>query len=129
MSFSLHFNIEADLERRIIYEKIYGTWKKDTAVEYHEEFRRVAAPLIGGNWAKLINLSNWKSSYPEINKVIGDHLQWCRENGMVLSVNIIDNPITKTQLKKMFTAGGTAGISKLVKSLDEGEKILSQHGF
>lgn len=129
MSFSLNFHIEANLERRVIYEKIYGLWKKETAVEYHEEFMRVAEPLIKGKWAKLINLSNWKTSYPEINAIVGEHLRWCRENGMVLSINVIENPITKTQLKKMFTAGGTGPISKLVRSQEDGEKLLTQNGF
>jgi hypothetical protein len=129
MSFSLNFHIEANLERRVIYEKIYGLWKKETAVEYHEEFMRVAEPLIKGKWAKLINLSNWKTSYPEINTIVGEHLRWCRENGMVLSINVIENPITKTQLKKMFTTGGTGPISKLVRSQEEGEKLLTQNGF
>ena len=129
MSFSMYFTIDADIERKLIIEKIYGTWTRETARLYHEEFRKVVAPLIGGQWAKIINLSNWKSSYPEMVKVIGDHLRWCRENGMVLSVNVIANPITRAQLKKMFAIGNTRKISKIVRTMEEAEAVLAEHGF
>jgi hypothetical protein len=129
MSFSLHFTIDADLDRRLIIEKIYGTWKKETADEYHEEFVKVAQPLTGSKWAKVINLTNWKSSYPEMVSVIGNHLRWCRENGMILSVNIIENPVTRSQLKKMFALGNTGPISEIVRNEQDAEKILAENGF
>ncbi len=129
MTFSMHFTIDADLDRRLILEKIYGSWTKETARSYHEEFMHVAAPLLGSPWAKVVNLTNWKSSYPDMIKVVGEHLRWCRENGMTLSINIIDNPITKSQLKKMFSIGGTGKMSKIVRSKEEAEKLLAQNGF
>jgi hypothetical protein len=129
MSFSLHFTIDADLDRRLIIEKIYGTWKKETADEYHEEFVKVSQPLTGSKWAKVINLTNWKSSYPEMVSVIGNHLRWCRENGMILSVNIIENPVTRSQLKKMFALGNTGPISEIVRNEQDAEKILAENGF
>ncbi len=129
MSLSLNFTIEADVERRLIVEKIYGIWKKETAEEYHLEFVKTAQPLINEKWAKLINLGNWKTSYPEVVEIIGDHLRWCRDNGMVLSVNVIENPITLNQLKRMFEHGATAGISKVARTMQEGERILRENGF
>ncbi len=129
MTFSMNFTIEADLERKIIKEKIYGIWKEDTARSYHDEFIKVAAPLTGGKWAKLIDLNNWRSSYPGVVDVIGEHLGWCRENGMVLSVNIIKNPVTQNQLKRMFSIGGTGEMSKIFKCLSEGDKYLKENGF
>lgn len=129
MTFSMHFTVDLDLDRKVVYEKIYGTWKKDTAEAYHEEFMKVTGPVVGQRWAKVVNLTNWKSSYPDIIKVVGEHLRWCRENGMVMSINIIDNPITKTQLKKMFAIGGTVKMSKIVRSREDAERILVENGF
>jgi hypothetical protein len=131
MSFSMNFTIDADLEKRTVLAKIYGVWKKETAEEYHAEFRKVAQPLIdsGKEWAKIVNLSNWKSSYPEMVKVIGEHMRWTKDNGNTLSVYVIDNPITRNQLKKMFHIGGTAKSSKTVRTLKEAEKILADNGF
>jgi hypothetical protein len=129
MTFSMYYTLDVDTDRRLMIEKIYGTWKRETAESYHRDFMETAQPLIGGKWAKIINLTNWKSSYPEMVEVIGRHLRWCRENGMVLSVNIIDNQITKNQLKQMFRIGNTGRISKIVRSQQEADKILAEHGF
>ncbi|PKK82732.1 MAG: hypothetical protein CVT49_12070 [candidate division Zixibacteria bacterium HGW-Zixibacteria-1] len=61
--------------------------------------------------------------------VIGKHLKWCRENGMILSVNVIDNPITLAQLKRMFIMGGTEDISKVFNSVEEADRHLKKSGF
>lgn len=131
MSFSMYFMIDADPDRRLVTSKIYGVWKKETAEEYHQEYKEVAKPVLetGKPWAKVVNLSNWKSSYPEMVKVIGEHMRWSSENGNVLSVYIIDNQITKSQLKKMFHIGGTGKVSKTVRTWEEAEKILAENGF
>ncbi len=129
MTFSMYYTLDVDTDRRLMIEKIYGTWKRETAESYHRDFMDTVKPLLGGKWAKTINLTNWKSSYPEMVEVIGRHLRWCRENGMVLSVNIIDNQITKNQLKQMFRIGNTGQISKIVRSQQEADKILAEQGF
>jgi hypothetical protein len=129
MTFSMNFTIEADLDRRLIREKIYGIWKEETAILYHEEYKRVAEPLVKGKWAKLVDLSNWKSSYPEVVDRIGKHLCWCVGNGMVWSVNIIDNPVTIMQLERMLAIGGTSEISKMFKTIVDGDKFLKENGF
>lgn len=131
MSFSMHFTIDAEPERRLITAKIYGIWKKETAEEYHAAFRKEAEPLVqaGQEWAKIVNLSNWKSSYPEMIRVIGEHMRWSTENGNVLSIYIIDNPITRNQLKKMMQIGGTSKSSKTVRTMKEAEQILAEYGF
>jgi hypothetical protein len=125
----MNFTIEADVDRRIIREKIYGIWKEDIAKNYHEEYQKVAEPLIKGKWAKLIDMGNWKSSYPEVVEVIGGHLRWCRENGMALAANVIDNPVTRGQLKRMFELGGTADISQIFASIAEADRYLRENGF
>jgi hypothetical protein len=61
--------------------------------------------------------------------IIAEHLDWCRQNGMVLAINVIDNPLTINQLKKMFQGGGTLEISRMVKTIQEGERILRENGF
>ena len=129
MSFSLNFTIDVDAERKIVMEKIYGTWKKETATSYDEAYRKAAEPLLGEKWAKVVNLTNWKVSYPDIIEMVGQHLRWCRQNGMVLSVNIIDNPVTTNYLKKMFSFGATEDISVIVRTPEEAQKILAEHGF
>ncbi|RKX27433.1 MAG: hypothetical protein DRP46_09925 [Candidatus Zixiibacteriota bacterium] len=129
MSINMNYTIEADIKRKIIREKIYGIWKKETAEDYHRDFMEEAKPLTKGKWGKIIDLRNWKSSYPEVVDVIGEHLRWCRENGMIISVNVIDNPVTLSQLKRMFVLAGTQNISKVFDSIKEADTFLRENGF
>lgn len=126
---SFNFNIDLVEERRLVVAKIYGIWKKETAEAYHEEYMKVARPLLGGQWAKITNLSNWKSSYPEIIEIIGEHMRWCQENGAVYSLYIIDNPVTRNQLQKMIDSGNVSVISKLFKDYSDADKFLANNGF
>ncbi|UCD64063.1 MAG: hypothetical protein JSW34_01130 [Candidatus Zixiibacteriota bacterium] len=126
-----HFEyaLDADVENGIMYEKIYGSWRIETANHYNDDYRQEAAELVKKPWAKLIDLSNWKTGSPEVIEKIGEHLEWCRKNNMVWSVNIINNPVTYSQLQKMFSRGGTKEISKTFRTRQEGEQFLKGQGF
>ncbi len=125
----LEYLIDVDEENCIVYEKIFGIFRPDTAVSYKEDFEEKVAPIIDKPWVKLIDLNNWKPSYPEIINTIGEHLLWCKEHNMVWSVNIINNKVTYGQLMKMFSEGKTRDISKTFRKMEEGEKFLKEQGF
>ena len=126
-AFSLHFSFDVDLDHAIIYEKIHGIWVAKTAQEYHVAFVEEVRPLLGKPWAKLVNLSNWKTSYPEVTDIIGKHLTWCVENGLALSINVLSAPSTERQLGEMFVKGATANISHMFKTIEEGKAYLRDH--
>ena len=123
------YNLEADPDRRIMFEKIYGVWRPQTAKNYVRDFELEASKLIDRPWAKLIDLSNWKTADPEVIQIIGRHLDWCRNNNMVWSVNIIKNPVTYSHLMRMFAKGGTKQISRTFRTKNEAEKFLQENGF
>lgn len=126
-----HFEyvLDADVGNAIMYEKIYGVWKIQTAESYSNDYKKEAQELVKKPWAKMIDLSNWKTSSPEVIEKIGEHLEWCRKNNMVWSINIINNPVTYSQLQRMFSKGGTKNISKTFRTRQEGERFLKQQGF
>lgn len=123
------YSFDVELERGIIYEKIYGAWRVETAQNYVRDFEKETEKLIKKPWVKLCDLTNWKTASPEVIDIIGKHLTWCRNNNIVWSVNIINNPVTYAQLQKMFAKGGTKDISKTFRSREEGIKFLKQQGF
>ncbi|MEW6412244.1 MAG: hypothetical protein AB1483_07200 [Candidatus Zixiibacteriota bacterium] len=123
------YNLDPDVENGIMYEKIYGIWRIETANHYYDDYIEEAKELVKKPWAKLIDLSNWKTGSPEVISKIGEHLDWCRKNNMVWSINIINNPVTYAQLNKMFAKGGTKDISKTFRSREEAEQFLKQQGF
>ena len=123
------YTLDADVENSIMYEKIYGIWRIETADSYYNDFKKEARELIKKPWAKFIDLSNWKTSSPEVIEKIGEHLDWCHKNNMAWSINIINNPVTYSQLQKMFNKGGTKDISRTFRSRDEAERFLKDQGF
>ena len=125
----MEYTIEADVDTRIVYEKIYGVWREETARAYAEDFQKEVAPLIKKPWAKLIDLSNWKTGSHDVIQIVGEHLDWCRSNNMVASINIIDNPVTYGQLMRMFARGKTKKISQTFRTMAEGRKALRELGF
>ena len=125
----MFFNIDADTDRRVVTAKIYGIWKAETARDYHNEYMETSKPLMGKEWAKLTILTNWKSSYPEIIEIIGEHMHWSMDNGAVLSIYVIDNPVTMRQLKQMIEKSAAKDITKLFRNVHEAEKYLQQKGF
>lgn len=126
---SFNFTVDSEPERNLMVAKIYGIWKKETAEAYQEEYMETAKPFIGKKWARLTNLSNWKSSYPEIIDILGEHMHWCQENGAIYSVYIIDNPVTHSQLSKMIKKGNVSTITKVFRTYEEGDRFLKKNGF
>ena len=126
---NFEYSFDLDEEHRLLYGKIYGVWKKETALEYVEEMKETVQPLLKKPWSKIIDLSNWKTVYPEVIQVIGELNKWCREHNMEWTVYIIDHQVGFSQLMKMFDAGHNRDISKTFRTMAEGEKFLTEHGY
>jgi hypothetical protein len=126
---NFEYVLDPDVDNGIMYEKIYGAWRIETAESYSRDYEKEAEQLIKKPWVKLIDLSGWKTGSPEVIARIARHLEWCRNNNMVWSVNIISNPVTYSQLQKMFSKGGTRKMSKTFRTREEGERFLKNEGF
>ena len=125
----LEYSIDVDPKIRTVYEKIFGVWRISTAESFVRDYEVEVAPLIKKPWARLCDLTNWKTAYPEVVDIIGDHLVWCREHNLAWSVNIINNPVTFNQLRRMFAKGGTKEISRTFRTRIEAEQFLREKGF
>jgi hypothetical protein len=125
----MHYNIEIDTERKIVIAKIYGIWKPETALEYSVEYKKAVQPLLKAPWAKLHNLTNWKSSYPEIIEILGEHMRWTHENGAIFTAYAIDNPVTTNQLKQMVELSESNEAVKIFKTFSEADRFLRENGF
>jgi len=126
-SWNLDYAIDVDEENAVVHVKIYGQWQVETARRYHEDFKREVEPLLGRPWARIVDLTNWKTSRNEVTAVIGKHMAWSRENGVALSIYIINNVSTFRQLNEMFVKGGTKRISQTFRTWEEGEQYLQEN--
>jgi hypothetical protein len=128
-SWSLEYTIDVDEENAVAYVKVYGQWTAETARRYHEEFKRDIQPLLSKPWAKLVDLTSWKTSRNEVTSVIGRHMAWLRANNVALSIYVINNVSTFRQLNEMFVKGGTKEISHTFRTWEEGERFLQANWF
>jgi hypothetical protein len=126
-SWSLDYTIDVDLENAVVYAKVYGQWKQETAQKYHDDFKKEVQPLLGQPWAKVVDVSNWKTSRNEVTTVIGRHMSWSKMNGVALSIYVINNVSTFRQLNEMFAKGGTKNVSLTFRTWEEAEQHLQEH--
>lgn len=124
---SLEYSFDLDVKHAVIYVKIHGIWKPTTAESYHEDFKEEIVPILEQPWAKLIDLSNWKTSYPGVIEVIGKHMEWCRKHNLAMALYVLNNPSTFRQLHEMFTAGGQKELSQTFRTVEEATLFLKSH--
>lgn len=127
MPFNMEYTIDVDEEAHVVYVKIYGKWREETAESYHRDFKEELTPLLGKPWAKLVDVTNWKTSYEEVTTVIGKHMKWSRAHDISLSLYVINNPSTFRQLNQMFDKGGTKDVSYTFRTYAEAEKFLKEN--
>lgn len=125
-SWSLEYTIDVDARQRVVYVKVHGIWKAETARSYHEDFKTEAAQLLAKPWARLIDLSGWKISFPEVTDIIGEHMNWARQNNCKISLYVLNNPSTFRQLSEMIQQGGAEDITKVFRTLPEAEQFLRE---
>lgn len=123
----LGYTIDVDRENAVIYAKIYGPWKGETAENYHNEFKDEVTPLLDQPWARLIDLSNWKTSRNEVTDLIGKHMAWSKENNASMSLYVLDNPSTFRQLNQMISKGGTKESALIFRRREEAEDFLKRN--
>lgn len=124
---SLEYSIDVDKTERLVYVKIFGSWKAHHAEEYHKDFEEEAEPLFAAPWAKLVDLTSWKTSYPDVVDGIARHMHWCHSHNNVLSVYAVNQPSTFRQLREMITKGGITEEAKVFRTFEEAKAYISEH--
>jgi hypothetical protein len=125
-SFSFDYSIDVDTDQTVIYVKIFGQWTTETAENYHRDFRKEAEALAGRQWAKLVDLTNWKTSRHEVTDVVGKHMAWSKRSENTLSIYVVNNTSSYRQLNEMFVKGGTKDVSFTFRTRAEADAFLKE---
>jgi len=123
----LGYTIDVDEKNTVIYAKIHGLWKAETAENYHNDFKEEVEPLLGEPWARLIDCTNWKTSRNEVTDLVGRHMAWSRQHNAALSLYVLDNPSTFRQLNQMIIKGGTKDTARIFRKREEAEAFLKKN--
>ena len=91
-------------EQRVVLAVANGSWNRFTAEDYAKEFKAVAKPLIGSDWAHIVYLDNWELGVPEIEPIITELVGWCLDNGLRYTAQVYcPNMVKRYQLDKMIS--------------------------
>jgi len=126
-AWSLEYTIDVDEENAVVRSKIYGLWTAEIAERYLQDYAEEVKPIIGKPWAKIVDLSNWKTSWEKVIDIIGGHMAWSKKNQVKMQLYVLNNPSTFRQLNRMFDKGAAKDISHTFRSMEEAEKFLKEN--
>ena len=90
-------------EQQVILASVNGSWNRFTAEDYAQEFKMLAKPLAGTDWAHIVYLDNWQLGVPEIEPVVAELVNWCLANSLRYAAQVYcPNMIKRYQLDKMI---------------------------
>ena len=117
-------------EQQVILAFVNGSWDRTTAEEYAEEFKRLAEPLQGADWAHIVYLDHWQLGVPEIEPVIQQLVQWCIDHQLRYAAQIYcPHMVKKYQLERMII-DHTAGFERRVYPTEaQAFAWLTEKGF
>jgi hypothetical protein len=90
-------------DARVVCVYLNGSWNRETAVEFSEQFKRACSPLLDGNkWAQVAYFDDWELGVPEIEPVIRQFIEWARDNQLTHIAHVYRlSKIKRYQLNKM----------------------------
>jgi hypothetical protein len=105
MSFNFppHGTFSLKISNNIIVARLAGSWNKECAQNYAQDFKSIAHQLSHQSWGHLVYLDDWELGVPEMTPIIQDLVDWCTHNGLKKSAQIYCQSMTKRySLDKMI---------------------------
>ena len=117
-------------EQRVILASAAGSWNRFTAEDYAKEFKALAKPLIGSDWAHIVYLDNWQLGVPEIEPVITELVSWCLDNGLRYTAQVYcPNMVKRYQLDRMIANSHVHFEKRVYANEQQALAWLSSLGF
>ena len=127
---NIHGQWKLEVNNKVLLQWFEGSWNEEATLAYMEEFKKVAQPLISGEWAILSIFDAWELGVPDIEPHIIKHCQWFKDNGCIKDSHVYSaNVVKKMQLEKIIphTEGN---YERLVFSdMDKATNWLKECGF
>ena len=96
-------NFKIWCEQRVVLANISGSWDTLSAKDYASEFKAIAKPLIGSDWAHIVYLDDWQLGVPEIEPIVAELVAWCLDNGLRYTAQVYcPNMVKRYQLDRMI---------------------------
>ena len=117
-------------EQRVVLAVAKGSWDRITAEEYSAEFKKVAAQLVGSQWAHIVYLDQWELGVPEIEPIIRELVQWCIANHLRFAAQVYcPHMVKRYQLERMIVDSTEFFERRVYPTQHEAFQWLASEGF
>ncbi len=117
-------------EQQVIMAVVNGSWDRRTAEEYMAEFKKLAAPFRGSDWAHLVYLEKWELGVPGIEPVIKELVQWCIQHKLRYVAHIYcPHMVKQYQLNRMIIDDSEVFEKRVYPNQQEAFAWLAAKGF
>lgn len=90
------------LDKNVLIAMVQGSWNQQDAKDYAQEFKAVAKPLLGKDWANITLLDNWQLGVPSIEPIIKELVSWTISRGLRYSAHVYwPSTVKEFQLERM----------------------------
>lgn len=121
------FEISDAGEERTIRVRMIGQFDLRTMQEFALEYRRVSRVYAGTPHMVLADMRGSQPSSPEVAKLLGETIEFSRQNGVVCCAHLSDDTVQRLQaarLARQITI--SSDITFDVVSLEEAERVLAE---
>ncbi len=118
------------LDQKVLIAMVKGSWSQQDAEDYSREFKAVAAPLCGNDWANITLLESWQLGAPSIEPVIKALVGWTIEHGLRYSAHVYQ-PSTVKEFQLDLMVKKVEGRFEKQQFMDPDQAFawLANHGF
>lgn len=100
------FLVDVDMRNAIVKVKVWGFWTVEDGQAYVEEFKRVAAKVLGRPWYVLADISEFTAQKPEVSALVEQTMAFATSNGLVKAANLVSSSLGKMQISRLSQAMG-----------------------
>jgi hypothetical protein len=121
------FEISDGGEDRTIRVRMIGQFDLRTMNEFAREFRRVSRVYAGTPHMVLADMRGSQPASPEVAAVLGETIEFSRQNGVVCCAHLSDDTVQRLQAARLAREIAiSSDITFDVVSLEEAERVLAE---
>lgn len=122
-----HFEITNDLERRVVYTRMTGTFARADMIAWARAYRDQATlPYNGRRHMVIANMLGMKTLNPAIAHIMGEEIGHSRRNGAVLCAHLSDDTVQRLQAARLARKNSPHDdVTVEVVSLQEARRVIA----
>lgn len=128
--FPQHGSYSLEVKGSILVTHLWDAWNIETAMEFSSDFKCAASTLVDTPWGHLVLLDDWETGTPEIESVIVDLVEWCREHNLTRIAHVYSrSAFIQTYIDKVVVEKQGQFIRHAFSNEQSAVNWLAEEGF